>query len=109
MKTQKPIVDTLFYTGGTITENDIKPISKSPFYNGKAFAINDNYLFLFQGKKLIKAVKWGENSIYTYKVLKTKVKIIRASLEEMLDDKECFWECTLNNLFDRILENTKGA
>jgi len=62
-------VESLFYSGGTI---DKKSIIKTKSGN---FAINDNYIF-FANKENFKAVKYEYNFEYSYKLLKTKIKII---------------------------------
>jgi hypothetical protein len=66
------ITESLFFKGGTISENEI-------YSNGICnFALNDNYLFLEKGNK-IKAIKYECDSEYVYKLLKTKIKIMSKS------------------------------
>ena len=62
-------LESLFYSGGTIAESEI---IKSGFGH---IAINDNYIF-FANDKSFKAIKYELNTEFTYKLLKTKIKII---------------------------------
>ena len=77
------IVTSLFYSGGTITEKDIFK-TKNGF-----FALNDNYFFISNGEKT-KVIKYELNNIYTFKLLKSKIKIM---------NKEHFIKFLNNDLF----------
>ena len=62
------ITESLFYTGGTISESEI-------FKNKYGyFALNNQYLFVSDGVK-VSVLKYEICPEYCYKVLKTKIKI----------------------------------
>ena len=97
------ITESLFYTGGTITTNDIiKTTSK--LHN---IAFNDHYMFIFtKENKLIKVVKIELQHEFTYKIMKTKVKIIKDSFIELLTGST--WNCVTPAIINNILTKTNA-
>lgn len=66
------LTDSLFYKGGTIEYNNCK----NTCYNGYKIAFNDIYLFIIDHSKIIGAIEYQDNTDYSYKLLKTKIKIV---------------------------------
>ena len=101
----KQITDSLFYSGGTITTGDIIKTSVKCNYD---IALNNDYMFLFRKgtTELVKVVKVEYQTGFTYKIMKTKVKISRNFGEYVQDDTFRF--CTRDAL-DNIVKITRGV
>lgn len=79
---------SLFYPGGTISDKDIIKTKHG------LFALNDRFLFIAKSRKHTPAViPYELNREFTFKILKTKIKII---------DKECFKEWLADEFCDCI-------
>ena len=100
----KAIPESLFYTGGTITSGDIIKTSGKIKYD---IAFNSNYMFIFNkgSFKPLKVVKIEYQTEYTFKIMKTKVKISEG-FKNMVNDK--FWECTVRDALNNIINITQG-
>ena len=95
----KQITGSLFYSGGTITTDDIINTTMDSLYD---MALNKNYMFLFQkgSTKIVKVVKVEIQTEFTYRIMKTKVKIGRDFAEFVKDDTFRFMvRDALNNIF----------
>ena len=91
--------NSLFYPGGTISDNDI-------FKNKYGiFALNDNYLFIAKDHKSAPIIiKYEIQSEFIFKILKTKIKISSKDrfIKFMTDDLyDCFQRVIFNELLKR--------
>jgi serine/threonine protein phosphatase PrpC len=103
---KKEIVDSLFYSGGTLEEKDIIKTSSTCKYN---IAINDSYMFIFskENGSLIKTVKVEFQSEFTFKVMRANVKISKNSFIHMMTDD--FWSCVARDAINNIVRVTKSC
>ena len=101
----KQIADSLFYAGGTITSGDIIQTSDKCSYN---IALNNNYMFIFKkgSTKVVKVVKVEYQAEFTYKIMKSKVKISRDFAKHVQDDLFSF---LTRNALNNIINITKGV
>ena len=101
----KQITESLFYSGGTMTTGDIIETSDKCKYD---IALNENYMFIFEkgSIKPLKVVKVEYQTEFTYKIMKTKVKISRNFGEHVKDDTFRFWT---RDAMDNIVKITKGV
>ena len=100
----KPIPESLFYSGGTITTDDIIKTSDECLYD---IALNEDYMFIFEkgSIKPLKVVKIEYQTEFTYKIMKSKVKISRGFAKHVKDNTfSCWTRDALNN----IMKITKG-
>lgn len=93
------IIDSLFYSGGTITEQDIIKIDQ-----GYSIALNNDYIFIGKDQKLVKVVKYKIDQEYTYKIQKTQVKInSKDQFIKFLKDElfSCMVLCMVKNILNK--------
>jgi hypothetical protein len=96
------IPESLFYSGGTITIDDIIETTHN-LYN---VAFNDDYVFIFiLDNKLLKVIKYEMQYEYAYRVLKTKLQI-NHSFKKMLTDP--FWKHMIIRVIDELVNVTKA-
>jgi len=105
MEKTKQIPESLFYSGGTITTDDIIETSDKCKYD---IALNKDYMFIFRKGLTIpfKVVKIEYQTEYTYKIMKTKVKIGNWFNEIVTDS---FWNCRGRDMLNNIVKITKGV
>ena len=98
------IAESLFYSGGTINTNDIIKTSDECCYD---IALNQDHLFIFPKWKTkpVKVVKIERQTEFTYKIMKTKVKIGKR-FERIAT--EHFWRFTFRDVLNNIMKITKG-
>jgi len=102
---KKAIPESLFYSGGTITDDDIIQTSDTCKYD---IALNKGYMFLFRkgSIKPEKVVKVEYQTEFIYKIMKTKVKISQGFGKHVQDDRFRFWT---RDALDNIMKMTKGV
>ena len=100
LKKANPIVDSLFYLGGTIEKDNIQHTCNND-YN---IAFNDVYLFILdKNDNILKAIKYDIDSKWSYKLLKTKIKIA-SKVSFILFMQDNLFECITNRLINSILK-----
>ena len=101
----KQITDSLFYSGGTITIDSIIQTTDTCKYD---IALNNEHMFLFRKGtiELVKVVKVEYQTTFTYKIMKTKVKISRDFGKHVQDETFRF---LTRNALDNIVKITRGV
>ena len=99
------IAESLFYSGGTITTDDIIQTSDTCKYD---IALNSDHMFLFKkgSTKILKVVKVERQTEFTYKIMKTKVKICGGFAGFVKDDVFRFM---VRDALDNIVKITRGV
>ena len=102
---EEVIPDSLFYSGGTISTKDIIKTSNTCNYD---IALNSDHMFLLKkgSTKIVKVVRVEYQTEFTYKIMRSKVKISRDFAKHVQDDLFRYWT---RDALNKIVKITKGV